>query len=164
LSNLGDLSVYSLPNLKRQVQTQCMKQQDINAITSFVFSKFGQAFYLQSPSEFLHISMSARDTILNNLNLINLFKTPSLSREESLDQKNSRSKQPNNSSNKQTKSSTLPTNGSTPPPSQQSEQSSSAQTSPTKSNILNHNEKPTSPPPPVPAPRTSSNRDAASSR
>ena len=39
LSNLGDLSVYSLPQLKRQVQIQCMKQQDINAITSFVFSK-----------------------------------------------------------------------------------------------------------------------------
>jgi lethal(2) giant larvae protein len=61
LSNLGDLSVYSLPSLKRQVQVQCMKQQDINAITSFVFSKQGQAFYLQSPSEFVHISMSARD-------------------------------------------------------------------------------------------------------
>ena len=62
LSNLGDLSVYSLPNLKRQVQIQCMKQQDINAITSFVFTKQGQAFYLQSPSEFVHISMSARDS------------------------------------------------------------------------------------------------------
>ncbi len=62
LSNLGDLSVYSLPQLKRQVQIQCMKQQDINAITSFVFSKQGQAFYLQSPSEFVHISMSARDS------------------------------------------------------------------------------------------------------
>jgi lethal(2) giant larvae protein len=62
LSNLGDLSVYSLPQLKRQVQIQCMKQQDINAITSFVFTKQGQAFYLQSPSEFVHISMSARDT------------------------------------------------------------------------------------------------------
>ena len=62
LSNLGDLSVYSLPALKRQVQIQCMKQQDINAITSFVFSRHGQAFYLQSPSEFVHISMSARDS------------------------------------------------------------------------------------------------------
>ena len=62
LSNLGDLSVYNLPQLKRQVQIQCMKQQDINAITSFVFSKQGQAFYLQSPSEFVHISMSARDS------------------------------------------------------------------------------------------------------
>jgi len=27
-----------------------------------VFSKQGQAFYLQSPSEFVHISMSARDS------------------------------------------------------------------------------------------------------
>ena len=62
LSNLGDLSVYSLPQLKRQVQIQCMKQQDINAITSFVFTKQGQAFYLQSPSEFVHISMSACDS------------------------------------------------------------------------------------------------------
>jgi len=56
------LSVYSLPQLKRQVQIQCMKQQDINAITSFVFTKQGQAFYLQSPSEFVHISMSACDS------------------------------------------------------------------------------------------------------
>jgi lethal(2) giant larvae protein len=62
LSNLGDISIYSLPQLKRQVQIQCMKQQDINAITSFVFSKLGQAFYLQSPSEFVHISLSARDS------------------------------------------------------------------------------------------------------
>ncbi len=61
LTNLGDISVYNLPQLKRQALIQCMKQQDINAITSFVFSKLGQAFYLQSPSEFVHISMSARD-------------------------------------------------------------------------------------------------------
>jgi len=71
LSNLGDLSVYSLPQLKRQVQIQCMKQQDINAITSFVFTKYGQAFYLQSPSEFVQISMSARDTP----QLLNIQKT-----------------------------------------------------------------------------------------
>jgi lethal(2) giant larvae protein len=62
LTNLGDISVYSLPQLKRQALIQCMKQQDINGITSFVFAKLGQAFYLQSPSEFVHISMSARDT------------------------------------------------------------------------------------------------------
>ena len=73
LSNLGDLSVYNLPNLKRQMQTQCMKQQDINAITSFVFSKLGQAFYLQSPSELLHISMSACDNI-HNAHLANLLR------------------------------------------------------------------------------------------
>lgn len=61
LTNLGEVSIYSLPQLKRHVQMQCMKQQDINAITSFVFSKLGQAYYLQSPSEFVHTSFSARD-------------------------------------------------------------------------------------------------------
>lgn len=68
LSNLGEISIYSLPALKRLLQKTCMKQQDINAITSFVFSKQGQAFYLQSPSEFVHISMSSQDSPLQMVN------------------------------------------------------------------------------------------------
>jgi hypothetical protein len=161
LSNLGDLSVYSLPNLKRQVQTQCMKQQDINAITSFVFSKYGQAFYLQSPSEFLHISMSARDTIMPNLNLFNLFKTAmSTGRDDSVEQQKAKAKN-------KVKSSTLPSN-------QQGIDQTAAHIQTTQANLQpsNQNERmipsPTSPPPPIPAPipapRTSSNRDVVNTR
>jgi len=132
LTNLGDLSVYSLPNLKRQVQTQCMKQQDINAITSFVFSKFGQAFYLQSPSEFLHISMSAYDTMhaiedpkaaKNGLNPVKKTQSQS-SKSQSL------THTPKDASGSALKAATL---------------------TPVASNNMSS---PTSPPPPVPAPRT----------
>lgn len=132
LTNLGDLSVYSLPALKRQVQTQCMKQQDINAITSFVFSKFGQAFYLQSPSEFLHISMSAYDTLSAN----DAQKTANIKKSQSQSSAKTQSLT-KESQNTAQKSSTL---------------------TPGASNAMSS---PTSPPPPVPAPRslsTSSSR------
>jgi len=154
LSNLGDISVYSLPQLKRQVQMQCMKQQDINAITSFVFSKQGQAFYLQSPSEFVHISMSARDSPAT-LRLINNNK--------SINNNN------NNNNNVQAKTTTA-ANSSTNKQKQETPNTSSnsnsqvtkpRQQTPTKQTKLDSNattslniESPSSPPPPVPAPRT----------
>jgi hypothetical protein len=120
-----------------------MKQQDINAITSFVFSKYGQAFYLQSPSEFLHISMSARDTLLSNINLKSIFR--GAVRDESVEQLKAKAKN-------KAKSATLPT------------QPQDAPVQP----LENHNERvipsPTSPPPPIPAPRASSNRDVVNSR
>lgn len=131
LSNLGDLSVYNLPNLKRQMQTQCMKQQDINAITSFVFSKLGQAFYLQSPSELLHISMSACDNI-HNVHLANLLKQQQQAEKEA---------RLNSKKNK------------TASGQQQQQQTTSATT---KSTPINQTPitSPSSPPPPIPAPRS----------
>jgi lethal(2) giant larvae protein len=147
LSNLGDISVYSLPQLKRQVQMQCMKQQDINAITSFVFSKQGQAFYLQSPSEFVHISMSARDSpatlrLINNNKSINNNTQAKTTTANSLNNKQ-KQETPNTSTN---------LNSQVTKPRQQT---------PTKQTKLDSNattslniESPSSPPPPVPAPRT----------
>jgi lethal(2) giant larvae protein len=128
LSNLGDLSVYNLPNLKRQMQTQCMKQQDINAITSFVFSKLGQAFYLQSPSELLHISMSACDNI-HNAHLANLL------RQQAQAEKEARLNKKNKVTIQQTPQST---------------------TNKTLNQNLNQITSPSSPPPPIPAPRSTS--------
>ncbi len=140
LSNLGDLSVYSLPQLKRQVQIQCMKQQDINAITSFVFSKQGQAFYLQSPSEFVHISMSARDSpqqlaITSNTNNGNQPSVKPTARTTSPKKQKPASSNPNTDNNNSTSSK----QGSQP-----SQKTSSEETATS----------PRSPPPPVPAPRT----------
>lgn len=139
LSNLGDLSVYSLPQLKRQVQIQCMKQQDINAITSFVFSKQGQAFYLQSPSEFVHISMSARDSP-QQLALIANTKQPVPANRNTSPKKSAANKSSSgqNSSQRVAKQ-------------QQQEGSQPAVEASTTS--------PKSPSPPVPAPRTTVNKE-----
>lgn len=120
LSNLGDLSVYSLPQLKRQVQIQCMKQQDINAITSFVFSKQGQAFYLQSPSEFVHISMSARDTPQTTQTQQQQSKSSSLTQQPSKKSSNKPS-----TVNKSSSSNNNNNNTTTTSPSQQQPQTSS---------------------------------------
>ncbi|XP_025086835.1 lethal(2) giant larvae protein homolog 1-like isoform X2 [Pomacea canaliculata] len=62
LNNLGELAIYSVASLRRQMITSAIKKEDINGIASFVFTKDGQGFYLQSPSEFCHISLSACDT------------------------------------------------------------------------------------------------------
>ena len=117
------------------MQTQCMKQQDINAITSFVFSKLGQAFYLQSPSELLHISMSACDS-MHNAHIANLLKQQQQAEKEA------------RFNNKKSKASVQ-----------------QQQTVTTKSNQPSQIVSPSSPPPPIPAPRsTTSNKENTSPR
>lgn len=147
LSNLGDLSVYSLPQLKRQVQIQCMKQQDINAITSFVFSKQGQAFYLQSPSEFVHISMSARDTpqqiMLQNTSIKPATRTSNVSPKKQ--------QKPVNNNNKPV---VAAGQNNESIPSSNLNSSPENTTNNSNSNTNKSITSPTSPPPPVPAPRT----------
>ncbi|KAK7111660.1 lethal(2) giant larvae protein homolog 1-like isoform X2 [Littorina saxatilis] len=59
LNNLGELGVYSVMSLRRQMLSPALRKEDINGIASFVFTKDGQGFYLQSPSEFCHVSLSA---------------------------------------------------------------------------------------------------------
>ncbi|CAG2163640.1 unnamed protein product, partial [Oppiella nova] len=63
LSNQGDVSVLSIPELKRQMQTQCTKREDINGISSLVFTRNGEGFYLHSSSEFRRFSLSARHIV-----------------------------------------------------------------------------------------------------
>ena len=168
LSNLGDLSVYSLPQLKRQVQIQCMKQQDINAITSFVFSKQGQAFYLQSPSEFVHISMSARDSPVTLR--LQQHKQPianQLQQQQQQSQVNKQANGNNNNNNNNNNSNVLAnkskqTAQQEPPakPRQTTPQANKSNpatsTSPLTSSAITS---PSSPPPPVPAPRTTLPKD-----
>jgi hypothetical protein len=41
LTNQGDLAIHSLPELRRQVQTNCMKKEDVIAISTLVFTRKG---------------------------------------------------------------------------------------------------------------------------
>nr|XP_058140709.1 LLGL scribble cell polarity complex component 2 isoform X1 [Dasypus novemcinctus] len=60
LTNLGDIQVVSLPLLKPQVRYSCIRQEDVSGIASCVFTKYGQGFYLISPSEFERFSLSTK--------------------------------------------------------------------------------------------------------
>ncbi|XP_041364790.1 lethal(2) giant larvae protein homolog 1-like isoform X2 [Gigantopelta aegis] len=63
LSNLGDLSVYAVTSLRQQMVVSAIRKDDINGISSFVFTKDGQGFYLHSPSEISRVSLSPRHII-----------------------------------------------------------------------------------------------------
>ncbi|XP_076312223.1 lethal(2) giant larvae protein homolog 1-like isoform X2 [Tachypleus tridentatus] len=58
LTNQGDLSIYSIPELRRQLVQSCIKKEDINGISSLVFTKNGQGFFLHSPCEFVRFTLS----------------------------------------------------------------------------------------------------------
>ncbi|KAK1162162.1 LLGL scribble cell polarity complex component 2-like isoform X1 [Acipenser oxyrinchus oxyrinchus] len=60
LTNQGDLHAISLPSIKIQVRYSCIRKEDVSGIASCVFTKYGQGFYLISPSEFERFSLSAR--------------------------------------------------------------------------------------------------------
>jgi len=59
-TNQGDLNIQSLTDLKRQLNTLCIRREDINGISSVVFTENGEGFYLHSPCEFQRFSLSAR--------------------------------------------------------------------------------------------------------
>ncbi|XP_029432049.1 lethal(2) giant larvae protein homolog 1 isoform X2 [Rhinatrema bivittatum] len=61
LTNLGDIHVFSVPGLRPQVRYDCIRKEDISGIASCIFTKYGQGFYLISPSEFERFSLSARN-------------------------------------------------------------------------------------------------------
>uniref|UniRef100_A0A673IP09 LLGL scribble cell polarity complex component 2 n=1 Tax=Sinocyclocheilus rhinocerous TaxID=307959 RepID=A0A673IP09_9TELE len=60
LTNQGELHVISLPSIKMMVHYPCIRREDVSGIASCVFTKFGQGFYLMSPSEFERFSLSTR--------------------------------------------------------------------------------------------------------
>ncbi len=59
LTNQGDVSIHGLPDLRRQVQTNCMKKEDMIAISTFSFSPRGEAFFMCSSSELQRVSVTA---------------------------------------------------------------------------------------------------------
>ncbi|CAF2052766.1 unnamed protein product [Rotaria magnacalcarata] len=63
LDNMGQISIYTLPTLRRQILFSCIKASDINALSSVQFSPFAHALYLQSSSELVQVTFSPQ-TIL----------------------------------------------------------------------------------------------------
>ena len=59
LTNQGDLAVHSLPDLRRQVQNECIKKEDVIAVSTLVFTPKGEAFYMASSSELQRVSLAA---------------------------------------------------------------------------------------------------------
>ncbi|ERL89741.1 hypothetical protein D910_07102 [Dendroctonus ponderosae] len=59
LTNMGDCVVLSIPDLKRQLNAAAIKREDINGISSLVFTKTAEALYPHSSSELQRISLSA---------------------------------------------------------------------------------------------------------
>ena len=62
LTNLGDVSIFSLVDFKRKYQNHFLKKEDINGITSSLFTKFGEGFYLKSSSEYQRFTLSSKRT------------------------------------------------------------------------------------------------------
>ncbi|KAL1117405.1 hypothetical protein AAG570_004731 [Ranatra chinensis] len=60
LTNLGDVIVLALPDLRRQVNAAVVRREDINGISSLVFTEEGEALYLQSSSELERVTLSCR--------------------------------------------------------------------------------------------------------
>ncbi len=59
LTNQGDLCIHTLPDLRRQVLTNCMRKEDVIGISTLVLTKKGEAFYMCSPSELQRVSVAA---------------------------------------------------------------------------------------------------------
>uniref|UniRef100_A0A8D8ZVM3 Protein lethal(2) giant larvae n=1 Tax=Cacopsylla melanoneura TaxID=428564 RepID=A0A8D8ZVM3_9HEMI len=59
LTNLGDIIVLSIPELRRQVYAAVIRREDITGISSLCLSRHGEALYLHSSSEFQRVTVSA---------------------------------------------------------------------------------------------------------
>jgi lethal(2) giant larvae protein len=62
LTNTGEVHVYSIPHLRRQLKADCVTRENIIGIVTSVFTQSGEGFYLISPSEFARFSVSAHIT------------------------------------------------------------------------------------------------------
>ncbi|XP_046663289.1 lethal(2) giant larvae protein isoform X3 [Homalodisca vitripennis] len=70
LTNLGDVIVLNLPELRRQINAAVIRREDINGISSLVFTREGEALYLHSSSELQRISLSAVRTTVAHCALV----------------------------------------------------------------------------------------------
>lgn len=66
LTNQGDISIHGLQDLRRQAQTNCMKKEDVIAISTLAFSPQGEAFYMRSSSEVQRVAVTAEPPIKLN--------------------------------------------------------------------------------------------------
>lgn len=59
LTNLGDVLVLSVPELRRQLNAAAVRREDINGISSLCFTSHGEALYMMSSSEVQRVTLSA---------------------------------------------------------------------------------------------------------
>ena len=67
---MGQLGIYSLPTLRRQILLKCLKASDINALTSIQFSPFAHVFYLRSSSEFTEMTFSTQHKVYSSMAIV----------------------------------------------------------------------------------------------
>jgi hypothetical protein len=67
---MGQISIYTLPTLRRQILFSCIKASDINALSSVQFSPFAHAFYLQSTSELSQVTFSPQTILPYSMSII----------------------------------------------------------------------------------------------
>jgi hypothetical protein len=60
---MGQISIYSLPTLRRQILFNCIKPTDISALSSLQFTPYAHAFYLQSSSELTEVTFSLKNNL-----------------------------------------------------------------------------------------------------
>ncbi|XP_046447749.1 lethal(2) giant larvae protein homolog 1-like isoform X2 [Daphnia pulex] len=63
LSNQGDFHILSLPELRRQMNAQAIRKEDIHATSTVVLTNQGEAFYMLSSSELQRVALSARNSL-----------------------------------------------------------------------------------------------------
>ena len=67
VTNQGDLGIFSILDLKKQLNSKCTKKEDVNGISSLVFANNGgEGVFLNSPSEFSRFSLSALRVVKPN--------------------------------------------------------------------------------------------------
>lgn len=60
---MGQIGIYSLPTLRRQVLFNCVKPTDITALSSLQFTPNGHVFYMQSSSELTEVTLSLQNNL-----------------------------------------------------------------------------------------------------
>jgi len=69
ISNQGEVTLYSLPQLSLQSKNSCMKSENIIGINSCVFDKYGQGINCSSASEFEHFALTTWRAVKANCHL-----------------------------------------------------------------------------------------------
>jgi len=64
LTNLGDIMILSVPELKRQLNCSAVRREDINGISSLCFTNAGEALYMMSSSEVQRLTLATAKIVL----------------------------------------------------------------------------------------------------
>ncbi|XP_030384234.1 protein lethal(2) giant larvae isoform X2 [Scaptodrosophila lebanonensis] len=63
LTNMGDIMVLSVPELKRQLNVAAVRREDINGISSLCFTNAGEALYMMSSSELQRLALATSKVV-----------------------------------------------------------------------------------------------------